>query len=180
MQRAVFLDRDGVLTRAEVRHGKAYAPLRLEEFALLPGVADAVRALRAAGPLIVVATNQPDIAHGRVDAAVVDAMHARLRAWIPIDAVEVCPHGDWQDCDCRKPKPGLLTAAARRLDIDLSASVMVGDRWKDIEAGRRAGCRTVFIDRRYREHAPVEPDVVADSLPSAVEWIIAHVGRPRQ
>jgi D-glycero-D-manno-heptose 1,7-bisphosphate phosphatase len=173
MRRAVFLDRDGVLTRTHVRNGKPYAPVRLDDFALLPGTVEAVAALRAAGFLIVVATNQPDIAEGRVDGAVVNAMHERLRKWIPVHAVEVCPHNDRQECDCRKPKPGMLMAAARRLDIDLAASVMVGDRWKDVEAGRRAGCRTVFIDRGYREPKPVDPDLVTDSLAAAVEWIVA-------
>lgn len=171
---AVFLDRDGVLVQGEERDGKSYAPRRLEDFQLLPGVREAVEQFRRAGFLAVVVTNQPDIANGLVDAEVVEAMHQRLREWLPVDAVEVCPHSDRQDCDCRKPKPGLLLAAARRLNIDLGRSVMVGDRWKDIEAGRRAGCRTVFVDRGYREQRPEAPDLTVDSLPAAVQWILAQ------
>lgn len=175
---AVFLDRDGVLTQAEERDGKSYAPRRLEDFRLLPGVREAVEQFRRAGLLTVVVTNQPDLANGLVEAGVVEAMHRRLREWLPVDAVEVCPHADRQDCDCRKPKPGLLLAAARRLNIDLARSVMVGDRWKDIEAGRRAGCRTVFVDRGYDEREPEGPDLVVDSLPAATEWIVALGAAP--
>ena len=175
---AVFLDRDGVLTQAEERDGHTYAPRRLEDFRLLPGVREAVEQFRRAGFLTVVVTNQPDIANGLVDAGVVEAMHQRLREWLPVDAVEVCPHADRQDCDCRKPKPGLLLAAARRLKIDLARSVMVGDRWKDIEAGRRAGCRTVFVDRGYCEQKPETPDLTVDSLPAAVPWIVAVAAEP--
>lgn len=171
---AVFLDRDGVLTHGEERDGKSYAPRRLEDFRLLPGVREAVERLRAAGFLAVVVTNQPDIANGLVDPGVVEAMHRRLRAWLPLDAVEMCPHADEQDCDCRKPKPGLLLASARRLNIDLGRSVMVGDRWKDIEAGRRAGCRTVFVDRGYSEPKAEAPDLIVASLPAAVDWILAR------
>jgi len=106
-------------------------------------------------------------------------MHRKLREWLPVHAIEMCPHSDWEDCGCRKPKPGLLVAAARRLDIDLSSSVIVGDRWKDVEAGRRAGCRTVFIDRGYHEPKPVAPDFVTDSLPAAVDWILAVSAGPQ-
>jgi D-glycero-D-manno-heptose 1,7-bisphosphate phosphatase len=171
---AVFLDRDGVLTYAEERGGKSYAPRRLEDFRLLPGVRAAVERLRAAGYLTVVVTNQPDIANGLVDAGVVEAMHRQLREWLPLDAVEMCPHADRQDCPCRKPKPGLLLASARRLNIDLGRSVMVGDRWKDVEAGRRAGCRTVFVDRGYSEQKAEAPDLIVASLPAAVDWIVAR------
>ncbi len=175
---AVFLDRDGVLTVTALRDGKAYAPRRLEDFRLLPGVREAVAELRRAGFLIVVATNQPDIANGLVPPPVVEAMHDRLREWLTIDAIEVCPHSDREDCACRKPKPGLLLGAARRLGIELRRSVMVGDRWKDVEAGRLAGCRTVFIDRGYEDHKPAEPDLVVESLPAAVPWLVALKAGP--
>ncbi len=175
---AVFLDRDGVIMDVVVRDGKAYSVRRLEDLRLLPGVREAMEELRRAGFLIVVATNQPDIANGIVAASVVEAIHDRLREWLPIDAIEVCPHSDREDCACRKPKPGLLLGAARRLGIDLRRSVMVGDRWKDVEAGRLAGCRTVFIDRGYEEHKPAEPDLVVESLPAAVPWLVALAAGP--
>ncbi len=159
---ATFLDRDGVLNRAELREGKPHAPRRLE-----------VRALREAGFLIVVVTNQPDIGNGHVDRQVVDAMHARLRRRLPVDAIEVCPHRQTDGCPCRKPQPGMLLAAAERLGIDLRRSFMVGDDPRDIQAGRSAGCYTVLVDRGYPEAKPVEADAVARSFPAAVRRILA-------
>ena len=155
-----------------MRDGKPYAPRRLEEFQLLPGVKGAVTKLHDAGFLVVVVTNQPDIANGLVAHEVVEAMHARLRARVPVDAIEVCPHGQHDECACRKPKPGLLVGAAQRLSIDLEQSFLVGDRWKDIVAGREVGCYTVFVDRGYQEAKPVEADAVARSLPEATRVIL--------
>ena len=172
--RAVFLDRDGVLNRSEVRDGKAYAPRQLAAFRLLPGVPKAVRALKDAGYLIVVATNQPDIGNGKVDPAVVDAMHARLRHLLPVDDIAMCPHRQDENCACRKPKAGLLTDAARRFRIDLSNSFMVGDRWSDIVAGRTAGCYTVFVNRGYREELQIAPDATVSSLPAAARLILSR------
>ena len=170
---AVFLDRDGVLNRTDVRDGKPYAPRRVEDFRLLPGSASAVRQLRQAGFLVVVVTNQPDIANGHVSAAVVEAMHRELLRRVPIDAIEMCPHRDADGCVCRKPRPGLLLAAADRLGIDLEASFLVGDRARDIVAGHTAGCYTVFIDRGYREPRPAQADAVVRSLPEAARRILA-------
>jgi D-glycero-D-manno-heptose 1,7-bisphosphate phosphatase len=170
---AVFLDRDGVLVRAPVVDGKSYAVRRLEDFRLLPGAARAVGALRAAGFKIVVVTNQPDIGNGLVTADLVAAMHDRLRRKLAPDAIELCPHRPDENCLCRKPKSGMIQAAARRLNIDLSSSFMVGDRWSDIVAGHAAGCYTIFIDRRYRETLKMAPDVSVSNLPSAVDVILS-------
>ncbi len=169
---AVFLDRDGVLNRAEVREGKPYAPRRLRDFRLLPGTVAAVRGLREAGFLLVVVTNQPDIGNGHVAPRVVEAMHARLRRRLSPDAIEVCSHRQDDGCACRKPRPGLLRAAAERLGIDLARSFLVGDRWHDIVAGRAAGCYTVFVDRGYREPRPVEADAIVRSFPAAARRIL--------
>jgi D-glycero-D-manno-heptose 1,7-bisphosphate phosphatase len=143
------LDRDGVLNRPVIRDGRPYPPATLEEFSILPGVPEACETLRRAGFVLLVVTNQPDIARGVQDRAVVDEFHALLLRALPIDAVYVCPHDDADGCNCRKPAPGMLLEAARDLNLDLGSSVMVGDRWRDVEAGQRAGCRTVFIDRGY-------------------------------
>ncbi len=169
---AVFLDRDGVLNRAEVRNGKAYAPRRLEDFRLLPGTAGAVRALHDMGLVTVVVTNQPDIGNGHVERHIVEAMHTRLRREMPLDAIEMCPHPKEHDCACRKPKPGLLLAAADRLGIDLARSFLVGDSARDIVAGRAAGCYTFFVDRGYRDSPPPNADAVVSSLRAAVRRII--------
>ena len=174
MHRAVFLDRDSVLTRSAVRDGKPYAPRRLEDFELLPGVVEATCALRNAGWLLVVVTNQPDVATGKLDRAVLDAMHARLRGWLPLDDIRVCCHTDADACDCRKPKPGLLLAAARERGIELHESFMVGDRWRDVSAGKAAGCRTIFLDCGYAEELRDAPDFVVKSLPEAGRIILGR------
>lgn len=170
---AVFLDRDGVLNRAEIRDGRPHAPRRLRDFRLLPGAVRGVRALHQAGFLTIVVTNQPDIANGHVEPTVVEAMHAKLRRQAPLDAIEVCPHRQEDGCGCRKPRPGLLVSAAERLGIDLAQSFLVGDRWKDIAAGRAVGCHTVFVDRGYREPERVAADTVVQSFPAAVRRIVA-------
>jgi D-glycero-D-manno-heptose 1,7-bisphosphate phosphatase len=161
-----------------VRAVRPYAPRRLTDFRLLPGVKGAVTALKDVGFLVIVVTNQPDLASGLVAREVVDAMHARLRVALPVDAIEVCPHAEHEGCDCRKPAPGLLVRAAERLSVDLRRSWMVGDRWKDIVAGRQAGCCTVFVDRGYRERRGDDADLVVGSLPAAVPHIIARTLDP--
>jgi D-glycero-D-manno-heptose 1,7-bisphosphate phosphatase len=172
---AVFLDRDGVLNRAVVRGGKPYPPSTLDELEILPGVADACAALRAAGLRLVVVTNQPDISRGTQSSEAVDALNLEVRRRLQLDDIRVCPHDDNDGCDCRKPAPGLLLAAASDWNIALAASVMVGDRWRDIESGRRAGCKTVFIDHGYCERRPDAPDLTVASLPDAVPWILQTV-----
>lgn len=167
MNRAVFLDRDGVINFNEVRDGKPYAPRTLKEFAILPGVREAIEAFRAAGYLVIVATNQPDI-----PPQVFEAMHAELRKKLPVDDIKVCPHRDADQCDCRKPKPGMLLEAARERNIALEQSWMIGDRWRDVDAGKAAGCRTIFIDYNYPgEPRPRDPDHTVKSLPEAVPYV---------
>jgi len=177
--RAVFLDRDGVLNRAPTRGGRPLSPSRLEEVELLPGVPEACARLREEGFGLIVVTNQPEVARGRLSREAVEAIHAFLRDRLPLDDVRVCYHDDGAGCDCRKPKPGMLLAAAAAWGIDLRRSFMVGDRWRDIEAGRRAGCTTVFIDYRYDEPRPAGVDFETDSLLSASEWILQAARRLR-
>lgn len=170
--RAVFLDRDGVLVIPEFRDGRSFAPKRIEDFRFYPDALNSVRSLKAAGYKVVVVTNQPDVGAGTVDRAIVEAMHDRLLRELPVDAVEVCFHTRSDDCGCRKPKPGMLLHAARRLSIDCRASFMVGDRASDVEAGRAAGCRTVFVDLGYRNEKPDRPDHVVSSLAEATNYIL--------
>jgi D-glycero-D-manno-heptose 1,7-bisphosphate phosphatase len=172
-RRAVFLDRDGVLNAAVVRDGVPYPPRSVDEVEILPGVYDACTRLRAAGFELVVVTNQPDIARGTQTLEAVRRINDALLAALPLDEVVICPHDDSDGCDCRKPRPGMLVAAAQRRGIDLSASFMVGDRWRDIEAGIRAGCRTLLIDRDYDERS-VRADVSVIDLGKAVVWILDH------
>lgn len=174
---AVFLDRDGVLNEPAVRDGRPYPPRDLDEVRLLPGVRQACQQLSAAGLKLVCVTNQPDIARGTQDPAAVSTINAHLHRVLRLDDVVTCPHDDPDGCQCRKPLPGMLLDAAQRLDLDLSRSVTVGDRWRDIDAGRAAGTLTVYVDRGYRERSPEGPDLIVRELEEAVEWIIEKLQR---
>jgi len=173
--RAVFLDRDGVLTRALVRDGIAYSPRTPAEMEIDADAPAALARLKAAGFLLVMVTNQPDAARGITSREDVEAMHATLRAALPLDACFVCYHDDQDACGCRKPLPGMLLQAAAAHAVDLARSFMIGDRWRDIDAGAAAGCRTIWIDRGYRERAPDHtPDACVGSLRAAAEWIVGR------
>jgi D-glycero-D-manno-heptose 1,7-bisphosphate phosphatase len=177
-RRAVFLDRDGTLNAQVVREGKPYPPQSLGEFVLFPGVPEACAKLAAAGYVLVVATNQPDVGRGDQSLAVVEAMHARLRELVPsIARIEVCyaPGQGKSDPEDRrrKPEPGMLLDAARDLALDLAGSWMIGDRWRDIDCGKRAGARTVFIDFGYTEELREAPDFTVKSFPDAAAIILA-------
>lgn len=172
-RRAVFLDRDGVLSRAVVRDGRPFPPSHVEEVELIPGVAEACDLLRNAGVLLFCVTNQPDVARGVAKREQVEAINERLQGMLALDAIATCFHDDKDDCPCRKPKPGMLFDLAGRFAVDLKQSVMVGDRWRDIEAGARAGCGTVFIDYGYDERRPRAADFVCQSLADALPWLLA-------
>ncbi|MBF0400681.1 MAG: HAD-IIIA family hydrolase [Magnetococcales bacterium] len=173
-RRAVFLDRDGVLSVSLIRDGKGYAPRCLADFALYPEAAQAVEALKGAGFVVVVVTNQPDIGNGLTTADEVALMHRQLQDALPVDLVLTCPHKQGEGCACRKPKPGLLAEAVARLGLDPLSSFMVGDRSSDLAAGRAMGCRTIFIDRGYREPLTEVPHYRADSVWEAAQWILAQ------
>jgi len=177
-KRAVFLDRDGVINRALERDGRPYPPGSREEFEILPEVPGACARLKAAGYLLVVATNQPDVGRGTLSREIVEDLHRLLLERVPIDRVEVCYHpGHGQsDCDCRKPKPGMLRSAAAQLGINLEKSWMVGDRWRDIDCGYAAGCRTILIDRGYAEELRKAPHFRVRDLAEAAEIILARSG----
>lgn len=174
MHRAVFLDRDGVLSIPEFRDGRSYAPRCLADFHLYPDAAESVARLKAAGFLVIVATNQPDVTTGALSMAELKAMHVQLRAACAVDDIEVSIATRAAPDERRKPKPGMLLDAARQWDIDLAASYMVGDRASDIACGRAAGTRTVFIDLGYTSEAsPEGHDASVSSLKAAVDWICA-------
>jgi D-glycero-D-manno-heptose 1,7-bisphosphate phosphatase len=163
-----------VLNQSEVRGGRPYAPRALEDFRILPGAAEAVARLKAAGFRTIVVTNQKDVGAGLVAADVVEAMHEKLRAAMPLDAIHVCTCTD--ECPCYKPNPGMLLEAAEAFGIDLARSYMVGDRWRDIGAGARAGCRTIFIDRGYDEALRDVPDHRAADIAEAAALILDRAG----
>jgi D-glycero-D-manno-heptose 1,7-bisphosphate phosphatase len=173
---AVFLDRDGTLNVQVVRDGKPYPPQAVAEFRLFAEVPAACRELKAAGYALVVVTNQPDVGRGDQSQAVVEAMHARLRTLVPeIEHVEACyDPGRGEPSRRRKPEPGMVLDAARDLGLDLGRSWMVGDRWRDIDCGRRAGVRTIFIDFGYAEELRAAPDFTVKSFGEAARIILAH------
>lgn len=175
-RRAVFLDRDGVINRALTREGQPYPPHSLEEFEILPGVEEACRELKRAGFILVVATNQPDVARGTLAKETVQAIHAHMCRLLPIDHVETCFHGGHESppCACRKPLPGMLLMAARQLNIDLSRSFMVGDRWRDIDCGHAVGSATLLVDYQYDEPLRTPPDYRVRGLSEAAEIILGQ------
>ena len=177
-RRAVFLDRDGVINRALVREGKPYPPAGLEELEILPGVVAALTRIKAAGFVLIVVSNQPDVARGTTARDAVETINAKIAKSLPVDDFRMCYHDSGDGCDCRKPQPGMLLAAARDHGIDLSASFMVGDRWRDVEAGQRAGCRTLFIDYGYDERQPEACDYRVKSLAEAAEIILSLTDTP--
>lgn len=170
--RAVFLDRDGVINQPVVRNGKPFPPASSEELQILPGVSNALKSLSAAGYALIVVTNQPDVARGISSLESVHDIHASLKATLALDEFFVCFHDDDDKCRCRKPQPGLLLQAAREFNIDLSSSYMVGDRWRDIEAGHQAGCTTFFVDYGYDEPRPNAPFYTVSSLLEASTIIL--------
>jgi D-sedoheptulose 7-phosphate isomerase len=170
---AVFLDRDGVINRALVREGKPFPPSSLQEVEILPQVASSLLDLKAHGFALFIVTNQPDVARGNQTRAAIESIHQMLASSLPIDDIFVCYHDDNDHCACRKPLPGLLFEAQRKHNIDLSRSFVVGDRWRDIDAGHSAGCKTVLIDYGYLERKPERaPEATVRSLREAADWII--------
>jgi D-glycero-D-manno-heptose 1,7-bisphosphate phosphatase len=176
MVKAVFLDRDGVINANLERDGKPVAPTTLDDFRIFPDAPQAVRRLKDAGFLLIVVTNQPDVRTGLTSKATMETMHERIRAAMPIDDFEICFHVNADNCACRKPKPGLLLQATAKHNIDLSKSIMIGDRWRDILAGQAAGCaQTIRIDHGLVEEQQSTPDAVVKSLSDATDLILSDV-----
>jgi D-glycero-D-manno-heptose 1,7-bisphosphate phosphatase len=168
----LFLDRDGVINRAIVRDGRPYSPGNIAELEILPGVESALQRSHQLGFANIIITNQPDVARGSQSRGSIDEMHRWLCRRLPIDDVFVCFHDDADGCHCRKPRPGLLVEAAAKHGLDLAGSFVIGDRWRDIDAGAAAGCRTILIDYGYNERAPDhQPNARVSSLHQAVVWI---------
>jgi D-glycero-D-manno-heptose 1,7-bisphosphate phosphatase len=168
-ERAVFLDRDGVINKVILCDGKPYSPRKYDEFVLNDGIREAVCKMKELGYKILVVSNQPDLARGEITQGVLDLMTERMCGEIPIDNVYICPHDDIHQCSCRKPKPGMLLEAASRWEIDLSSSFIVGDTWKDMEAGKAAGCKTILLDALYNQD--IQCDFRVNSFLEVVEII---------
>ena len=171
MRNAIFLDSDGVLNAAIIKDGKPAAPTTLDELQIPIEVKPSLDKLKADNYLLICVTNKPDIERGLMTQATVDAIYNKMRAELPLDDVFICYV---ENSDCYKPKPGLLLSAAKKYNINLAQSFMIGDRWRDIGAGQNAGCKTIWIDRGYTNDPAPEPsaDYTAYSLAEATEWIL--------
>jgi D-glycero-D-manno-heptose 1,7-bisphosphate phosphatase len=176
MKLAVFLDRDGVINKAIVKNGKPYPPAKVEEVVFPSGTFEAIKALRKSGYLVIVVTNQPDVAEGIQSKETVETIHGIIRQQLLVDDIKVCYHADEDNCSCRKPKPGMILDAAKEYIIDLTRSYMIGDRWRDIEAGKTAGCKTILIqpDIAYDEKQALGMDATVGSLYEAATIILNH------
>lgn len=173
LKRAVFLDRDGVINQSVVRNGKPYPPHSVDETVIIPGANDDLARLKENGFFLAVVTNQPDVRRATVTRESVEEIHRYLKARLPVDDFFACYHDDSDACDCRKPLPGLLRKAAQVHSLDLNKSYLIGDRWRDIDAGAAAGCRTILIDYHYKERRPDSiPDVSVARLSEAIDWIL--------
>ncbi len=168
MKKAVFLDRDGVINKAPLKRGLPTSPNTLDELEILPGVKKSIKKLKKLNFICLVVTNQPDVQRGKVNKDTVIKINNILKKETEFDDIFVCYHDDKDKCDCRKPKPGLLFQAKKKWNIDFTKSFMIGDRWKDIEAGEKAGCKTIFLDYKYDDIKPKKPSFVTDSLLNAV------------
>jgi D-glycero-D-manno-heptose 1,7-bisphosphate phosphatase len=188
-RRAVFLDRDGTIN-ALVRDpvsGLPESPLLVEDVVLMPGAGAAIKALAAAGWLLLGVSNQPAAAKGRISEAHLMAVHAQVIALLAqagarLDDFRLCLHhpdgvvpGLSGACDCRKPQPGLLLAAARDHNVDLGASWMIGDTDADILAGAAAGCRTILVETEGSDHKrndAADPSGTVATLAEAAQLIM--------
>jgi len=176
-ERAVFLDRDGVINKVILKDGKPYSPRKIDEFVINDGIKEVVQHLKERGFKVFIVSNQPDLARGEITQDVLDTMTQKVKSEIPIDDIYICPHDDHHKCLCRKPRPGMLLQAAQKWGIDLTESFLIGDTWKDMEAGKACGCKTILLDACYNQDARC--DLRVKSLSEAVS-IILEKSKPIQ
>lgn len=169
--KAIFLDRDGVINKVVMRKGIVSSPWKLEEFEILPDVKECLEEFEEMGFLNIVFTSQPDVSRGLLKIEDLEEMHKSIMKMLPVDEVKFCPHDDKDNCNCRKPKPGLLLEAAKKWSIDLKNSFVIGDTWKDIGAGKGAGCKTILIRREYNKDFQKDYDFEVNNLKETVEII---------
>lgn len=165
---AAFLDRDGVINASLIKENTPCPPGDISEVEILPGVREAIDILFLNNYLPVVITNQPDISRGTRKLCDVQSINDYIGRETGVSNFYICPHDELDQCSCRKPKPGLIEVAVAELEIDLSKSFLVGDRWRDIEAGQSAGLPSFFIDYSYHESQPKLPFTRVTSLLEAV------------
>lgn len=154
------------------RNGKPASPRLLSEFHFECGVERPLECLKMAGLRLFVITNQPDIARGLMDPQTLNRMNQAVMSRLNVEAIEVCPHDDGDDCRCRKPKPGMLITIAGRAGIELNDSFVIGDSWRDQQAARAAGCAGIILDRSY--NCDDAADYRVATLSEAAQLILGH------
>jgi len=172
MKKAVFLDRDGVLSKTQIKNGKSFAVKNLKDFKLFCHSRESVKKLKLAGFMVIVVTNQPDVGKKIISKIVLNKMHKKLKNKTNVDAIYTCTHTQNNNCYCRKPKPGMILNAAKKFNIDLKKSFMVGDRFSDIIAGQKAKCRSIFLDKKYFEKKPKSQEATFSNLKQATNYIL--------
>ena len=171
LNRAVFLDRDGVINQAQVREGLPFSPADMTEFFWVEPIKEVTRELKSLGYLLFCVTNQPDVGRGLQSREIVESFHTAILTALPIEKIFACYHDDCDECSCRKPRPGLIVEAQREYGLNLAGSWLIGDRWKDIDAGAAAGCSTVFLEYGYDEKLRTQPDHTISQLAELVPLI---------
>ena len=164
--KCVFFDRDGVINEVVFRDGKPCSPRNINEFRIINGVRETFEAIRNLGYRIVIFTNQPDISRELMTSEELRKMHSIIEEILSPDLILYCPHDDSDDCECRKPRPGMLVKASEDMNINLKLSFVVGDGWKDMAAGKSVGCKTILIDKPY--NLEVECDFRVKDLKEAL------------
>jgi len=176
LDKAIFLDRDGVLNQSYIVNGKPFAPRKLNDFKFVDDVENAIKILKSTGYYLIVVTNQPDVGNGLMKKEIVESMNNLMMTRLGLDAVKVCYHSQKDECDCRKPKPGMLLESSRELGIDLKESFLIGDRKGDIVAGKSVGCYSIFIDNGYsKSEQPSTADFVASNIKEAASHILSYI-----
>lgn len=164
MVKAVFLDRDGIINVTQVINKKPVAIRAFEQFVFVEGIQKAIDKFIKIGYTIFVVTNQPDISRGKIKIEEVEKINRHILHELPIKKIYMCTHDYYDNCECKKPKAGMLFSAKKEYDVELKSSWIIGDRWSDIEAGKNAGCKTIFVDYGYDEKLKSNPDIIVKNV----------------
>ena len=171
--KAIFLDRDGVLNKVLIKNKKGYAPLNIKEFKLYKGVESYCKIIKKLNYIIIIITNQPDIARKKITNNQMQKMHIYLKKKINYDDIYICTSLSKKNY-YRKPNPGMLKKAIKNHDIDIKSSFFIGDRKLDIDCAKKVKCKSIFIDRNYKEKKPKGQIFTTNSLNNAIKYIIKN------
>jgi D-glycero-D-manno-heptose 1,7-bisphosphate phosphatase len=172
MNKSVFFDRDGIINKALVKNNKPYSPLTVKEFKFTDYIKLGCEALERAGFFLFIVTNQPEISRGNLQQNELNLINLLIYQTLPVKEILVCPHSHEDLCSCRKPSAKMISDAANSYNIDLKNSWLIGDRWKDIDCGFKAGCKTIFVDYNYDEILKEKPNFIVSSVSSAINIIL--------